>query len=187
MGINSFKSLMPEMESRLQTKASFQIFDITKFEKGLQSPLVKPSTPSWEQLTEQIKDVVNMPGYMETRIKKLYNDGFGAELVTAAEIARATAYKSAIALFTRSTSASGEKWEEVTLRMVKNAWAARKTTLEIIEQLNITDEKQTKILLALAHKLKGRIYQFLSMATKGKGVINAQAVFFSMAYKAAYK
>lgn len=186
MGIKSFGSLMPELESRLQNKASLQILDLSKYENELESPLVKPSSPSWETLAEQLQDVINMPGFLETRIKTLFDEGFGAELITAAEIARATAYKTPAALFTRSTSKSGDKWESVTLRTVRKAWEARKITREIIEQLNITDPKQTKLILALAHKLKSRLQMFLSMATKGKGVTNAKAVFFALAYRAAY-
>lgn len=177
---------MPELESRLQNKASLQILDLSKYEKELESPLIKPSSPTWETLVEKLQDVINMPGFLETRVKNLFEAGFGAELITAAEIARATAYKSSQALFTRSTSKSGGKWEDVTLKTVRKTWEARKITREIIEQLNITDTKQTKLILALAHKLKGRLQMFLSMATKGKGVENAKAVFFALSYKAAY-
>lgn len=185
MGINSFSSLMPDMQSRLQNKASHQILDLSKFENKLENPLVKPSSPTWDELKGKLQDVINMPGYLETRIKALFDEGFGAELVTAAEIARATAYKSRQALFTRSTSKSGGKWEEVTLKVIRKTWEARRNTLDVIEKLGITDSKQTKLILSLAHKLRSRILQFLSMATsKQTGVTNPKGLFFALTYKA---
>jgi hypothetical protein len=169
------------------TSGDIQIFDIKKYEDALESPLVKPSSPSWDELVILLQDVVNMPGFLETRIKYLYEQGYGAELVTAAEIARTTAYKSPQALFTRSTSKSEDNWEKRTLAVVKKTWEARRITLEVIDKLGLTDPKQTRLILFLAHKLRSRLLQYLSMATKGEGrVKNPRGLFFALAYKAAH-
>lgn len=173
-------------EQLKHSQTNAQIFDIKKYEKVLENPLVKPTSPSWEELVAALKNVVNMPGYMETRIKSLFDEGYGAELITAAEIARATAYTTPAALFTRSTSKSSGNWENRTLAVVRKAWEARRITLEVIEKLNISDAKQTKLLLSLAHKLRSRLLQFLSLATKGQGIKNQKGLFFSLAYKAAH-
>jgi len=164
-----------------------QIFDITKYTSVLESPLIKPSSPTWEQLVVLLQDVINMPGFLETRIKYLYEQGYGAELVTAAEIARVAAYKSPQALFTRSTSKSEDNWEKRTLLVVKKTWEARRITLEVIDKLGLTDPKQTRLILHLAHKLRSRLLQYLSMATKGEGKVkNPKGLFFALAYKAAH-
>jgi len=179
------KKIFEERFSQLKQNRSYELIDLKKYEKVLESPLVKPSSPAWSELKEALKDVINMPGYLETRIKALFDEGFGAELLTAAEIARATAYKSRQALFTRSTSKSGGKWDEVTLKVIRKTWEARRNTLDVIEKLGITDAKQTKLILSLAHKLRGRILQFLSMATnKHSGVTNPKGLFFALTYKA---
>lgn len=149
--------------------------------------LYRPKAPSWEELVENIKDLIGKPGYLETRIKDLFEAGYGAELITTAEIARETSYKSPTALFMRSTSKSGGNWDTVTLKIVKENWLARRRTLDIIDQLGITGTKQIKLLLALCHRLKDRIYQFLSIATKEPNIKNPKGLFFSLAYKTAYR
>ena len=199
MGIIQTKELLTERFETLRkqqpttstkdvvTTGDNQIFDIKKYEGVLESPLVKPTSPSWEELIVLLSDVVNMPGFLETRIKYLYTQGYGAELVTAAEIARVAAYKSPQALFTRSTSKSEDNWEKRTLAVVKKTWEARRITLEVIDKLGLTDPRQTRLILHLAHTLRSRLLQYLSMATKGEGKVkNPRGLFFSLAYKAAH-
>ena len=45
--------------------------------------IVKPSMPSWEDLQAKLEHVINLPGLWIT-IRELYDQGYGAELETAA-------------------------------------------------------------------------------------------------------
>src|SRR5436309_16059030 len=79
--------------------------------------IVKPSMPSWEDLQAKLEHVINLPG-LWTTIRELYNQGYGAELETAAEIALATAKKSPYHLFATMTSKNAGKSASVTLALV---------------------------------------------------------------------
>ena len=76
--------------------------------------IVKPSMPAWEDLQVKLEHVINLPGLWIT-IRELYDQGYGAELETAAEIALATAKKSPYHLFATMTSKKAGKWATITL------------------------------------------------------------------------
>src|SRR5437667_10561584 len=50
--------------------------------------IVKPMAASWEDLEQKLKQVINLPGLWVT-VGELYDQGYGAELETAADIALA--------------------------------------------------------------------------------------------------
>src|SRR2546425_3144590 len=50
--------------------------------------IVKPMAARWEDLEQKLKQVINLPGLWIT-VGELYDQGYGAELETAAEIALA--------------------------------------------------------------------------------------------------
>src|SRR5689334_10317469 len=68
------------------------------FEPKVLPIIVKPMASSWEDLEQKLKHVINLPGLWIT-IRELYDQGYGAELETAAEIALAKAKKSPFHLF----------------------------------------------------------------------------------------
>ncbi len=71
--------------------------------------IIRPPMPSWEDLQAKLEHVINLPGLWIT-IRELYDQGYGAELETAAEIALATAKKSPFHLFATMTSKKAGKW-----------------------------------------------------------------------------
>jgi hypothetical protein len=96
--------------------------------------IIKPSTPSWEDLRTKLEHVINLPGLWIT-IRELCDQGYGAELETAVEIALATAKKSPFHLFATMTSKKAGKWTSVTLHMVHETWQVRRNALHVIDRL----------------------------------------------------
>src|SRR2546421_5603944 len=90
--------------------------------------IVKPSMPTWDDLQAKLGHVINLPGLWIT-IRELYDQGYGAELETAAEIALATAKKSPYHLFATMTSKKAGKWATKTLAMVHETWQVRRNAL----------------------------------------------------------
>jgi hypothetical protein len=171
------KTFSSRFEQIKQGRANSQILDITKYEDVAKSPLIKPPSPKWSELCDILKGFVNLNGYLDSRIKYLFDNGYGAELVTASQIAAAKASKKCN-YFTSMTSKSGGNWEKRTLETVKKAWEAQRNTLEVMERLQL-DPASTKQILALSWRLKGRILVFLHMATRqNEGINNAKALFF---------
>lgn len=138
---------------------------------------MRPTTPSWGDLEVQLSEVVNLPGFIQTRLKELYDNGYGAELVTCIDIAKNTARKSVYNLFAAMTSKKAGNWESKTLPMVKTVWSVRNNTLKVIEQLGLPVDS-TKAILKLCWKLRGRVNQLLHLATTGDNIKNKQALFF---------
>lgn len=173
---------MRERHEQKQTQS-----DITEtvriFEPQTQPILIKPTASSWEVLELKLKQVVNLPGFMETRIKELYEQGYGAELETAAEIAVATAKISQFKLFAAMVSKKAGNWHTITLQTVHTTWEVRRNALEVIERLQLKAES-TKAILALAWRLRGTIIRFLGIATEqGTGIKNPAGVFFALTKK----
>ena len=141
--------------------------------------IVKPSMPAWEDLQVKLEHVINLPGLWIT-IRELYDQGYGAELETAAEIALATAKKSPYHLFATMTSKKAGKWASVTLAMVHETWQVRRNALQVVERLKLPVGSM-KAVLALSWRLKGSIMRYLGLATEqGTGIRNPAGVFFAL-------
>src|SRR6266516_5175316 len=115
--------------------------------------IIKPSMPSWEDLQEKLHHVINLPGLWIT-IRELYDQGYGAELETAAEVALATAKKSPYHLFATMTSKKAGKWATITITMVHETWQVRRNALQVVERLKLSYGSM-KAVLALSWRLKG--------------------------------
>ena len=145
----------------------------------VQPIIVKPSMPSWEDLQGKLEHVINLPGLWIT-IRELYDQGYGAELETAAEIALATAKKSPYHLFATMTSKKAGKWATITLAMVHETWQVRRNALQVVERLKL-QVGSIKAVLALSWRLKGSIMRYLGIATEqGTGIRNPLGVFFAL-------
>ena len=145
----------------------------------VQPIIVKPSMPSWDDLQAKLEHVINLPGLWIT-IRERYDQGYGAELETAAEIALATAKKSPYHLFATMTSKKAGKWATVTLTMVHETWQVRRNALLVVERLKL-QVGSMKAVLALSWRLKGSIMRFLGIATEqGTGIRNPAGVFFAL-------
>lgn len=147
--------------------------------------LIKPTAPSWEDLEKTIEQgrLINLPGVWIT-VRELYEQGFGAELLTLAEIVQAKHRKEhPYNMFTASISKKSGNWKKRTLQMVHETWEARRNTLEVMDKLNLP-AGSTKAILALAWRLKGAIIRFLGIATeKNAGIRNAAGLFFALTKK----
>ena len=145
----------------------------------VQPIIVKPSMPTWEDLQEKLEHVINLPGLWIT-IRELYDQGYGAELETAAEIALATAKKSPYHLFATMTSKKAGKWATITLAMVHETWQVRRNALQVVERLKLSYGSM-KAVLALSWRLRGSIMRYLGIATEqGTGIRNPAGVFFAL-------
>ena len=72
--------------------------------------IVKPMASSWEDVEQKLKQVINLPGLWVT-VGELYDQGFGAELETAADIALAVHKKaSPCNLFAKMVSKKSGNW-----------------------------------------------------------------------------
>ena len=152
------------------------------FDPKAQPILIKPAASSWEVLEKKLEQVVNLSGLMTT-VRELYDQGYSAELETAAEIALATATKSPFHLFAAMVSKKSGNWKTITLQVVYATWEARRNAREVIDKLKLKAES-TKAVLALAWRLKGTILRFLGIATEqGTGIINPTGVFFALTKK----
>ncbi len=145
----------------------------------VQPIIIKPSMPSWEVLQGKLEHVINLPGLWIT-IRELYDQGYGAELETAAEIALATAKKSPYHLFATMTSKKAGKWATITLAMVHETWQVRRNALQVVERLKL-QVGSIKAVLALSWRLRGSIMRYLGIATEqGTGIRNPIGVFFAL-------
>ncbi len=174
-----------ERFEQLKQKQSNISETVQIFEPTTQPILIRPSSKGWYELCQLLEKVVNLPGFMDTRVKELYEQGYGAELETAAEIALATAKKSPFHLFAAMISRKAGNWHTKTLKMVHDTWDARRHTREVMDKLKLKPES-TKAILALAWRLKGSIMRFLGIATEqGVGIKNPTGLFFSLTKKPA--
>jgi hypothetical protein len=145
--------------------------------------VVKPQASSWEDLSEKLKEVINLPGFMDSRIKRLYDAGFGAELETAAEIAKETAKKSPYNMFAAMVSAKAGNWETKTLEIVRATWEVRRNAMMVLDKLELNQDS-LKPVLAIAWRLKSTIVRYLGIATeRATGVKNPIGLFFWLTKK----
>ncbi len=146
----------------------------------IQKIIVKPVVNSWEELEKKLEKVINLPGLWIT-VKELYEQGYGAELETAADIALATHTKEKpFNLFAASVSKKSGNWATRTLKMVHDTWEVRQNALEVMDKLKLKADS-TNAILSLAWRLKGTIIRFLGIATEqGTGINNPIGYFFAM-------
>lgn len=156
---------------------------VTVYEpKPIASLIIKPSAKAWPELQHLLVQVVNLSGLMTT-VRELYDQGYGAELETAAEIALATAKKSPFHLFAAMVSKKSGNWATKTLKIVHETWEVRRHAMTVLERLKLP-VTSTKAILALAWRLRGSILRYLGIATEqGVGIKNPAGVFFTLTKK----
>jgi len=148
----------------------------------VQPILIKPTASSWEDLEQKLKQVINLPGLWIT-VSELYDQGYGAELETAAEIALAKYKKGPCQLFATMVSKKAGNWATRTLQMVRETWEIRRNALQVMEKLKLKAET-AKVILGIAWRLKGSIMHYLGLATEqGTGIKNPAGVFFALTKK----
>jgi hypothetical protein len=142
--------------------------------------LVKPVASSWEDLEQKLKPVINLPGLWVT-VGELYEQGYGAELETAADIALAVHKKEKPCnLFATMVSKKAGNWATKTLQKVHETWEIRRNALQVMERLKLAATTAKKV-LSIAWKLKGSIMHYLGLATEqGTGIRNPAGVFFAL-------
>jgi hypothetical protein len=147
--------------------------------------LMKPKAPTWDDVVEQLTPIVNYPGLWIT-IQERFDAGYGAELLTVAEIAKERHTKERPNnYFAAAVSKTSNKWETITLQKVHETWEIRRNSQEVIDRLKLEPRVYMKV-LALAWKLKSSIVRFLGLATEqGTGIKNPAGVFFKLAGAAA--
>lgn len=164
-------------ERRAQAHANL-IETVRVFEPETQPILFKPTASSWEVLEPKLAKVVNFLGVMK-RARELYDQGYGAELETAAEIALARAAKR-FNYFSHMIAKKYDDWETKTLPTVHATWEVRRNALKVMRELKLKAES-TNPVLALAWRLRGTILRFLGIATEqGTGIENPAGVFFAL-------
>jgi hypothetical protein len=179
MSTASVGNILAERVAQFKQTQTDRTETLRVYEPGPQPILIKPAASSWEVLTQKLEQVINLPGLLTT-VKELYDQGYGAELETAAEIALATATKSPFHLFAAMVSKKSGNWHTKTLQVVYATWEVRRNAREVIEKLKLKAES-TKAVLALAWRLKGSIMRFLGIALEqGTGIKNPAGVFFAL-------
>lgn len=179
MSTESASTLLAGRVSQLKQAQGGLVDNVRVFEPTALPIIIKPTASSWDELQKKLEPVINLPGLWKT-IEELYEQGFGAELETAVEIALATAKKSPFHLFATMTSKKAGKWETVTLKMVHLTWEVRRNALEVVDRLKLPVDN-VKAILALSWRLKGSIIRFLGIATeRGTGIKNPIGIFFAL-------
>jgi len=145
----------------------------------IQPIIIKPAAPNWEDLEQKLEQVINLAGLWIT-VRELYDQGYGAELATAAEIAMATYKKGPCHLFAKMVSKKSGNWATRTLKMVQETWEVRRNALQVMDKLKLP-AKSAKAILALAWRLRGTIIRYLGNATvRGTGIKNPTGLFFAL-------
>jgi hypothetical protein len=146
--------------------------------------LIRPNAPSWEALERELQDVtVIAKPLIWITIKKLFEQGYGAELMTLAEMVREIHTKpNPSRLFIKMISKASGNWER-TKEKVHETWEVRRNALEVIDKLKL-EVGSTKAILKLAWRLKNTIIHYLGLATEqGTGIKNPAGVFFALTMK----
>jgi hypothetical protein len=143
--------------------------------------LIRPKSPTWEELEIALSPIINFQGLWVT-VAELYDEGFGAELLTVAEIAQERHKKDRPNnYFAKSISKASGNWLTRTLKTVHETWEVRRQALEAIERLKIDPRAYMKV-LSLAWKLKSTIVRFVGLATEqGTNIKNPAGLFFKLA------
>lgn len=183
MGITKTNLFNDRFKSIQQGMESPEIINANKYSELAQQVLIVPPAPSWDELLMEIESLTSKKGYhiynnfLNHRVKKLHDDGQGAALMTTIQIAKETATRDQIGMFSTMVSLTAGKWESMTVGTVRKLWAARRHTREVMEKLNI-DPKLTKYVLKCAYRLGSKIMACLSMATKEQGKGSSIKLFF---------
>jgi hypothetical protein len=183
MSIASAGDILAEKIAQFKQTQADLTDTVRIFEPKQQPILIKPAASSWETLEQKLKQVINFYGVW-IKVRRLYDQGYGAELETAIEIALAKYKKSQpYSYFATMVNNESGNWETRTLRTVHETWEARRHTREVMDKLKLKPES-TNAILALAWRLKGSIMRFLGIATEqGTGVRNAVGLFFALTKK----
>jgi hypothetical protein len=181
---NAFKSRFERIQSTRSVR-DVQIIEAPKNQLTIKlekigihvdSDLLRPSSPSWEQVVAAVSPLINAPGYTEKRIKELYDEGYGAELISAAENSTIRGHNPMFH-FMKCTSRKSGNWEKRTLGFVRRAWKARTCLLEVMTKLNI-NPKFAKYILKRAWALGDRMLVHLGAALeKGAGIKSSLKLF----------
>jgi hypothetical protein len=179
MNTASAGSILAERLVQYKQKQGYAEGNASIIVPQVQPLIIKPSMPTWDDLQAKLAHVINLPGLWLT-IRELYDQGYGAELETAAEIALATAKKSPYHLFATMTSKKAGNWATRTLAVVHETWQVRRNALLVVERLKLSSGS-IKAVLALSWRLRGSIMRYLGLATEqGRGIRNPTGVFFAL-------
>ena len=182
MATESARDILADRLAQFKQKSESLTEKAQVFTPNTQPIIIKPAASSWEELEKKLDRVINLPGLWVT-VRQLYEQGQGAELETAAEIALATAKKSPYNLFAAMVSKKSGNWATRTLKMVQETWSVRRSALEVMDKLKL-EAKSAKAILAIAWRLKGSIIRFLGIATEqGTGIRNPIGYFFALTKK----
>jgi len=153
------------------------------FEPTQQPILIKPTSKSWEELKKMLEPVINLEN-LWSRARKLYDQGYGSELETAAELAQKLAtIMPPTHYFASSIGKKKGFWGTKTLPTVHATWEVRRNALKVMRELKLKAES-TNPVLALAWRLRGTILRFLGIATEQRtGIENPAGVFFALTRK----
>src|SRR6266571_126225 len=131
MSTTSAGSILAERLVHYKQKQGYVASNTSIIIPQVQPIIIKPSMPSWDDLQEKLQHVINLPGLWIT-VRELYDQGYGAELATAAEIALATYKKGPCHLFAKMVSKKSGNWATRTLKMVQETWDVRRNALQVM-------------------------------------------------------
>lgn len=186
MNSNSTQStgdvLAGRMEALKQTRASIsegvQVFTPKETKIELSEITIRPTEKNWEELEPILKQVVNLSGMWKT-VRQRFDEGRGAELEAAAEIALDRYKQTAYQYFCGMVDKKHDNWER-TLKTVEESWRVRQNALQVIAKLKL-EAKSTGYILGLCWKFKESIIRFLGIATEqGYGIKNQAGYFFGI-------
>ena len=182
MAAESAGTILAERMAQLKQKQTSLADTAQVYTPNIQPILIKPMASSWDELEKKLEQIINLPGIWIT-VRELYEQGQGAELETAAEIALAIAKKSPYHLFAAMVSKKSGNWAARTLKMVQQTWEVRRNALQVMDKLKLKTES-AKAILAIAWRLKNSIIRFLGIATEqGTGIKNPIGLFFALTKK----
>ena len=136
---NILAARMADFKQKQSLSDTNKIIELPK----VQGIIIKPAASTWEGLVEKLTPYINMPGFWHT-VRELYDQGYGAELETAAEIAHATAKKNQINLFTAMVSKKSGNWATKTLKVVHETWQVRRDTWQVMDKLKLKVSEKTE-------------------------------------------
>lgn len=172
----------PTNQSQPELIAKAPVIEKAKYEKiDIEKVVIKPTPKSWEELEKILIAVINFKGVW-ARARELYEQGYGAELETLAEVCLEThREKYPYQMFAVSISKVKGHWENITLKVVAATWEVRQNVVTVMSKLKIRPGAFNYV-LSLAWKLKGTILRFLALATEqGQGIENPAAYFLGIA------
>jgi hypothetical protein len=180
MSTSSAGDLLADRMAQFKQIQAGRAATVQVYEPKVLPIIVKPVASSWEDLEHKLKQVINLPGLWVT-VGELYDQGYGAELETAADIALAVHKKeSPCHLFAKMVSKKSGNWHTKTLQKMHEVWEIRRNALQVMERLNLAATTAKKV-LSIAWRLKGSIMHYLGLATEqGTGIKNPAGVFFAL-------